>query len=60
PDTIKRALFPYADKEGRGEVLWPLRYALSGRETSPDPFTITYVIGKEETLRRIQIARDLV
>mgnify|MGYP001578855714 FL=1 len=60
PDTIKRALFPYADKEGRGEVLWPYRYALSGRDTSPDPFTISYVIGKQETIRRIQTARDLL
>ena len=60
PDTIKRALFPYADKEGRGDVLWPLRYALSGRESSPDPFTIIYVIGKEETIRRIETATHLL
>lgn len=60
PDTIKGTLFPYADKEGRGEVLWPIRYALSGRDTSPDPFTIIYVIGKEETIRRITIAQNLL
>ncbi|MEK7062793.1 MAG: glutamate--tRNA ligase family protein, partial [Patescibacteria group bacterium] len=27
----------YATKEGKGQVLWPLRYALSGKEKSPDP-----------------------
>jgi glutamyl-tRNA synthetase len=50
---VKDAVFPYADKEGRGAVLWPLRVALSGREKSPDPFTIASLIGKEETLARI-------
>lgn len=49
----KEVLMPYADKEGRGVVLWPLRVALSGREKSPDPFTIAGLIGKAETLARI-------
>lgn len=51
--TIKAALWDYATREGRGAVLWPLRYALSGRDKSPDPFTIAGAIGKEATLRRI-------
>jgi glutamyl/glutaminyl-tRNA synthetase len=49
----KDAVWPYADQEGRGAVLWPLRAALSGREKSPDPFTIAGLIGKEEALARI-------
>ncbi len=52
-EAIKNALFPYATAEGRGQVLWPLRYALSGREKSPDPFTIAGIIGRDETLSRI-------
>lgn len=60
PDTIKEAISPYAEQEGRGEVLWPLRYALSGRETSPDPFTIIYVVGKEESISRIKHAEALL
>ena len=40
----------------RGEVLWPLRVALSGRASSPDPIEIMGVIGKEESLRRIAVA----
>ena len=43
-------------KRGGGEVLWPLRFALTGREKSPDPFTVASTIGKEATLRRILAA----
>ncbi len=54
-DMIKDRLMGYADTlEKRGAVLHPVRYALSGREQSPDPFTIAALIGKSETLTRIQ------
>lgn len=49
-------LMPFADREGRGEVLWPLRVALSGRDKSPGPFELMDIIGKEETLKRIDTA----
>ena len=39
-----------------GNVLWPLRVALSGVEKSPSPFEIAEVLGKEKTLERIKIA----
>ncbi|MCR4330753.1 MAG: glutamate--tRNA ligase [Patescibacteria group bacterium] len=55
-DSIKRAVWDYAEKEGRGAVLWPFRYTLSGREKSPDPFTIASILGKEETLERLRTA----
>lgn len=60
-DGVKEALMPYADaipKEagGRGAALWPLRYALSGQERSPDPFTLIHVLGKEESLGRLSAA----
>ncbi len=44
----------------RGPALHPLRYALSGRTQSPDPFTIGSVVGKEETLLRIQKALEIL
>ncbi len=53
---IKEILWPYAESEGRGEVLWPLRYALSGKDKSPDPFTIAGIIGKDETEKRLSRA----
>lgn len=57
--TIKDLLMPLADaqeakgKGGRGAVLWPLRYALSGQERSPDPFTLISILGTTESLSRI-------
>lgn len=59
-DTIKAALMPYADQEGRGPVLWPLRYALSGAERSPDPFTLIFILGKKESLHRIDAALGIL
>jgi glutamyl-tRNA synthetase len=41
-----------------GSVLWPLRVALSGQENSPGPFEIAEVLGKDEVLHRIQVARS--
>ncbi|MDO8624059.1 MAG: glutamate--tRNA ligase family protein [bacterium] len=41
---------------GRGAVLWPLRYALSGQERSPDPFTLIALLGKAEAISRLQAA----
>jgi glutamyl-tRNA synthetase len=60
-EEVKTALMPYADtigKEqgGRGAVLWPLRYALSGAEKSPDPFTLISILGKDESISRIKAA----
>lgn len=60
--TVKEALMPLADAEeakgkgGRGAVLWPLRYALSGAERSPDPFTLISILGKRESLSRVHKA----
>jgi glutamyl-tRNA synthetase len=56
-DAVKNAIFPYATEQGRGAVLWPLRTALSGKEKSPDPFTIAALVGKQTTLSRIEVAR---
>lgn len=55
-ERIKAAVWEYAGAEGRGAVLWPLRYALTGREKSPDPFEVAQLIGKEASLRRIDVA----
>jgi len=56
PEAIKQALWEYASEKGRGAVLWPLRYALSGRDKSPDPFLIASIIGRDRTLKRIEHA----
>lgn len=61
PEAVKEALMPLADanpKEqgGRGAYLWPLRYALSGQEKSPDPFTLVSILGPHESRSRIDTA----
>ena len=56
--NLERFIMPFADTAGRGETLWPLRAALSGKEKSPGPFEIMDVLGKEETLKRIDIALE--
>src|SRR3989344_5065054 len=45
-EYIKKIIWDVAEKEGRGSVLWPIRYALSGRNKSPDPFQLAEVLGK--------------
>ncbi|TSC80888.1 MAG: glutamyl-tRNA synthetase [Parcubacteria group bacterium Gr01-1014_29] len=57
---FEKTLMPYAEQHGKGNVLWPLRVALSGQAASPGPFEIMYVIGKEATLRRVRNAIALL
>jgi glutamyl-tRNA synthetase len=59
-EAIKAAIWDYAEEVGRGELLWPLRVSLSGKERSPDPFTCAYILGKTETLARINTACDKI
>src|SRR3990167_2671098 len=40
--------------ERKGDLLWPLRVALTGAERSPSPFEIAWVLGKEESLKRLE------
>ncbi|MFA5099136.1 MAG: glutamate--tRNA ligase [Candidatus Paceibacterota bacterium] len=57
-ENIEKAIAPLTAVWGRGDLLWPLRAALSGKEASPGPFEIMEILGKEETLRRLQVAID--
>jgi glutamyl-tRNA synthetase len=58
--SVKEAVWPLAEKAGKGNVLWPTRYALSGQDKSPDPILIAAILGKEETQKRIQIAIEKI
>jgi len=56
-ENIKTTLMAIADKlDSRGEILHPVRFALSGLDKSPDPFIIAEILGKNETLSRLQKA----
>jgi len=55
-DTIKNLLWDYAEKVGRGDIFWPLRFSLSGLQKSPDPFVLSEILEKEETIKRLNRA----
>ena len=55
-DKIKDKLMAAADPKNRGELLWPLRVALTGKEKSPSPWEVAWVIGKGESVKRINNA----
>jgi glutamyl-tRNA synthetase len=57
-EAIKTAIMPYAEANGRGDVLWPLRFAITGQDKSPDPFMSAALIGQTEALRRIDLALE--
>jgi glutamyl-tRNA synthetase len=55
-ETLTACLPLIVGERSRGVVLWPLRVAVSGQANSPDPIEIMSVIGREESLRRIDAA----
>ncbi|MCK5095923.1 MAG: glutamate--tRNA ligase [Candidatus Pacebacteria bacterium] len=55
-ENVKKAIWDYAGEEGRGDVLWPTRFALCGRDRSPDPLALAEIFGKEETIKRLNFA----
>ncbi len=59
-DTVKNSIWSYVEETGKGEVLWPLRLSLSGKDKSPDPFSLAHALGKERTLSRITKAIELL
>ena len=59
-EKLEEILMPKAEELGKGSTLWPLRVALSGQDKSPDPFTLLCVLGKNESLHRIQTAIDIL
>jgi nondiscriminating glutamyl-tRNA synthetase len=55
-DALKAAFIPAIAESGKknGQVLWPLRVALSGEEFSPGAFELAFILGRDESIRRIQ------
>lgn len=43
-----------------GELLWSVRVALSGKDASPGAFELLEVLGKEESLKRLHKAQELL
>ncbi|HLM84130.1 MAG TPA: glutamate--tRNA ligase [Candidatus Bathyarchaeia archaeon] len=59
-EKIKSELMASADPTNRGELLWPLRVALTGKEKSPSPWEVAWVIGRKESLNRIKRSIEIV
>jgi len=49
-----------ANNLSNGDVFWPVRVALSGEEKSPSPVELAVALGKEESIKRIQIATEML
>jgi len=49
-------IMEYATKEGKGNVLWPLRVALSGLQNSPGPLELLSILDPNEAETRIDNA----
>jgi glutamyl-tRNA synthetase len=59
-DEVKNLLWPKAEQMGRANFLWPVRTALSGKRESPDPFSLATILGKEETISRLNSACQIL
>lgn len=59
--SIEKVIMTYIQEQGikNGQGLWPVRTAVSGKQSTPGgAYEIMNIIGKEESLRRITIAID--
>ncbi len=57
-ENIEKELLEAAGDK-RGDLLFPLRWVLTGQKFSPTPFEVAWVLGKDESLRRIKKALEL-
>lgn len=58
-ENLEKILLKEAERaknKDKGRLLWPLRAALTGLDKSPGPFEILEILGKKESLKRIDAA----
>lgn len=53
---LKNIIIPKIAEAGKknGQILWPLRVALTGKEFSPGSFEMTEILGFEKAIQRIE------
>jgi len=58
PEQLNRLLAGQVEKSRltNGDIFWPVRVALSGRDASPSPSELLWALGREESLGRIEQA----
>lgn len=61
-ENIERLIFDYLEKEGigKGDFLWPLRVTLTGMQYSPGPFEALVLLGKDESMNRLEKAMTII
>lgn len=59
-ESVKALIWNFATEHGRGSVLWPIRFALTGKNKSPDPFTLVSILGRKESLARLAHAEKIL
>jgi glutamyl-tRNA synthetase len=47
-----------AQELSNGDVFWPVRVTLTGKEKSPSPAEMLWVFGKEESIKRIKVGLE--
>ena len=55
-EEIEKSFLEMIGAGDKGNVLWPLRVALTGKKASPGPFEILSIMPKETALKRISAA----
>lgn len=58
--SVQDAVMPYAASEGKKEVLWPFRVALTGKRASPGLFEVAALLGKKRTILRAKNAVEVL
>jgi len=55
-EALKEIMLPKIAEAGKknGQILWPLRVALTGKEFSPGAFEMTEILGFEKAIERIE------
>lgn len=53
---IQKELEILGKQYGTGDIFWPLRVALSGRQSSPPPAEMAEILGRDQSLKRIDQA----
>jgi len=60
-ENLEKIIMPQANEgKDRGFMLWPFRVALTGKKASAGPFEIAEVLGKEQTIKRVQHAQKIL
>ncbi len=62
PINLEKTIINYIKENNKknGDYLWPLRVALSGQKFSPSPFENAWILGRNESIKRIKQAIDLL